>query len=319
MTKRLRSFGLASAALALTLAAAACSGSGDPSTDPTGEALSGEVNLDGSSTVGPIAEVGADLFEEEYPDVNVNVGVSGTGGGFEKFCRGETDISDASRAINEKEVAACEAGGVEYEQITVGNDALTVLVHPDNPIDCVTVEQLKDIYGPGSTISNWNEVAGIDWDQELTVYGPGPDSGTFGYFGEEINDDAEAMRTDGYNSIGENDNIGIQGIQGALGGIFYVGFTFYAENEGTVKALEIDGGDGCVAPSAATAQDGSYTPLSRGLYMYISADAVAKPQARAFIEFMINQNEEIAGFVNAIPLTSAQRQEMLTKVAGLAA
>jgi phosphate transport system substrate-binding protein len=312
----LRSLGLASAALALTLAAA-CGGSGDPSA-AGGEAISGEVNLDGSSTVFPFAAAAAELFEGEYPDAIVNVAQSGTGGGFEKFCNGETDISNASRHINEDETAACAAGNIAYEEITVATDALTVLVHPDNPVDCLTVEQLTEIYGPESTITNWNQVNGIDFDAELAIYGPGEDSGTFAYFTDAINEEEGLIRGDGYNNIGENDNSGLQGVQGAAGGIFYVGYTYYAENEGTVKALEIDGGEGCVAPTPETARDGSYSPLSRGLYMYPSDAGLAKPQVRAFLEFVINENDAIAEAVNAIGLTEAQRTEMLAVINSLA-
>lgn len=320
MTKRLRSTGLFAAALALTLAGAACAGTTD---DPepgssTGEAISGEVNLDGSSTVFPIAEAAAELFEEEYPDAVVNVAASGTGGGFEKFCRGETDISNASRHINDNETAACEANNIAFEEITVGIDALTVLVHPDNPVDCLTVEQLAEIYGPESTITNWNQITGVDYDAELVIYGPGEDSGTFAYFTEEIIGEEGLIRGDGYNNIGENDNSGLQGVQGAAGGIFYVGYTYYAENQDTVKALEIDGGDGCVAPTPETARDGSYAPLSRGLYMYPSDAGLAKPQVRAFLEFVINENDAITGAVNAIGLTDAQKTEMLGLIDSLA-
>jgi phosphate transport system substrate-binding protein len=318
VSRKLRTFGLVSAALTLTLAAAACSSDGG--TPEPGEStveVSGEINIDGSSTVFPFAEAAAELFEEENPDATVNVGSSGTGGGFEKFCNGETDISNASRAIEDDEVAACEANNIAFEQITVANDALTVLVHPDNPVDCLTVEQLQAIWGADSTISNWNEIPGIDFDAPLDLYGPGTDSGTFDFFTAAINGDEGVQRTE-YNNIGENDNTGLTGVEGSPGGMFYVGYSYYALNQDKVKALEIDGGSGCVAPSPESAVDGSYTPLSRGLYMYPSDAGLAKPQVLAFIQFAINNNDAIAEVADAIALTAEQKTEMLAKVEALA-
>jgi phosphate transport system substrate-binding protein len=315
----MRHIGLASAALALALAAAACSSDGAPETPgETGAALSGEVNIDGSSTVAPLSESAAELFEEENSDVTVNVGTSGTGGGFEKFCNGETDISDASRPISDKESAICASKNIKFEQLTVGNDALTVMVHKDNPVDCLTVDQLKAIWEPNSTLTNWSQIPGLTvaFDQPLDLYGPGTDSGTFDYFTDAINGEEGAQRTN-YNNIGENDNTGLTGVQNSVGGMFYAGFTYYNENASSVKALQIDGGAGCVAPSPATAQDGTYTPLSRGLFIYPSDAGLAKPQVLAFVEFYINNNDAIAEGADAIPLTDAQKQEALAKIASL--
>lgn len=313
---------VASAAGALVLALAACGGdNGDngDNGDPGGGGLSGTVELDGSSTVGPISEAAAALFMQENRDVRVSVGISGTGGGFERFCNGETDISNASRPISPEETAMCGSNGVEFEQITVGNDALTVMVNLDNPVDCLTVEQLQQIWGPDSTASNWNEIEGlgVDFDEPLELYGPGTDSGTFDYFTDTINGEEGAQRTD-YNNIGEDDNTGLIGVEGTMGGLFYVGYTYYIENQDRVKALAIDGGNGCVAPSDATAQDGSYSPLSRGLFIFPSAAALERPEVRAFVEFYIQRNDDIATAVGAIALTGAQRTEMLDAVAGLA-
>jgi phosphate transport system substrate-binding protein len=311
----------------LALGLVACGGNGGTGDDNTSSGgdgnggageLSGSVQLDGSSTVAPIAEAAAELFMAENQGVQVAVATSGTGGGFERFCNGETDISNASRAISEEETARCEGNGVAFEQITVGNDALTVLVHPDNPVDCLTVEQLRQIWGPDSTVASWSEIEGldVDFDEPLELYGPGADSGTFGYFTEAINGEEGAQRTD-YNNIGEDDNAGLIGVEGTLGGMFYVGYTYYIENQDRVKALQIDGGNGCVAPSEATAQDGSYAPLARGLYIYPAAEALARPEVQAFVEFFINENDAITSAVGAIPLTQRQRDEMLDRVAGL--
>jgi phosphate transport system substrate-binding protein len=292
---------------------------GEGDEDEGGE-LSGDVEMDGSSTVGPISEAAAELFMGENPGVRVSVGISGTGGGFERFCNAETDISNASRGISDEEAANCESNGVEYEQITVGNDALTVMVNVDNPVECLSVEQLQQIWGPDSTVSNWNEIDGldVDFDEPLDLYGPGTDSGTFDFFTEAINGEAGAQRTD-YNNIGEDDNTGLVGVEGTAGGMFYVGYTYYVENQDRVKALQIDGGNGCVGPSEETAQDESYTPLSRGLYIFPSAEALGRPEVFSFVEYYINNNEQIASAVGAIPLTEEQKSEMLSAVADLAA
>jgi len=258
----------AAAAGVLTLSLVAC---GDDNGNP-GDGRSGSILIDGSSTVAPYSEAAAELFMGANGGVQVSVGTSGTGGGFEKFCNGETDISDASRAISDDEIAACEANGVEWQEVAVANDALSVLVHPDNPVDCLTVDQLNAIWAPGSTISRWSDIPelGVDFDEPLDLYGPGTTSGTFDYFTEAINGEEGVQRTD-YNDIGEDDNSGLVGVTGTVGGMFYVGFTYYTENQSQVKALQIDGGGGCVAPSAEAVQDGSYAPLGRQLYIYPSA------------------------------------------------
>jgi phosphate transport system substrate-binding protein len=317
----------------VALALAACGGddngddanTGDDTTetsnesdDSSSEELSGSIEMDGSSTVGPISEVAAELFMSANNGVQVTVGISGTGGGFERFCNGETDFSNASRPIADDEVAICEGNGVTTEQVTVGNDALTVMVNLENPVECLSVEQLNAIWGPDSTISNWSEIPDldVDFDESLELYGPGTDSGTFDYFTDEINGEEGAQRTD-YNNIGEDDNTGLIGVEGSVGGMFYAGYTYYIENQDRVKALQIDGGNGCVGPSDETAQDGSYTPLSRGLFIYPSASSLERPEVRSFVEFYINNNDEIAAAAGAIALTEEQRAEMLDTVAGL--
>jgi phosphate transport system substrate-binding protein len=304
------------------LALAACGsdddgGNGDPGSNGNGD-LSGTITIDGSSTVAPLSEAAAELFMAENPGVQVTVATSGTGGGFERFCAGETDISDASRVIGDDEVAACEGGGIEYEQVTVANDALSVLVHPDNPVECLSVEQLAAIWGPDSTISSWSDIPdlGADFGEELVLYGPGTDSGTFGYFTEAINGEEGVQRTQ-YENIGENDNQGVTGIQSTPGGMFYVGFSFFVENEGTVKALQIDGGSGCVAPSIDTVLDGSYAPLGRGLYIYPSATALARPEVLAFVEFYVENAALIAEERGFIGLTDEQTAEAQSQIDSL--
>ena len=303
---------LAIAALALAFAVVGCGGSDD------GGDLSGTIRIDGSSTVAPLSEAAAELFQNENPDVQVTVGTSGTGGGFEKFCNGETDISDASRPIADDEIEACEGQGVAFEQVTVANDALSVLVNPENPVDCMSVEQLNQVWAPGSTVSSWSQIDGLEpaYDERLELYGPGTDSGTFDYFTDAINGEEGAQRTN-YNNIGEDDNTGIVGVEGSPGGMFYVGFSYYVENQDRVKALSVDDGDGCVEPSLETVQDGSYAPLGRGLFIYPSAAALERPEVLAFIEFYIENQAEIAEAAGYISLTAEQEEQALAKVESL--
>jgi phosphate transport system substrate-binding protein len=253
----------------------------------------------------------AEQFKTENPDVNVTVGTSGTGGGFEKFCAGETDISDASREIEEDEVTACEQNGVAFEQIQVANDALTVVVNPNNPVTCLTVDQLKSVWEPKSNLNNWSEIQGLQpsFDAEVALYSPGTDSGTFDFFTEAINGEEGAQRTSGVNDIGEDDNATVTGVGGADGGMGYFGFSFYQENQDKVKALEVDDGNGCVAPSPETAQDGSYTPLSRPLFVYPSAQALENETVDAFLQFYLDNINAVAEQIGFIPLTEQQLSE----------
>jgi phosphate transport system substrate-binding protein len=315
-------FALAASAI-LALGVAACGGDDDDDGGGGGN-LSGNIRVDGSSTVGPLTEAMAEQFKSENPDVNVTVGTSGTGGGFEKFCAGETDISDASRAIEEDEVKACEQNGVAFEEIQVANDALTVVVNPNNPVTCLTVDQLKSVWEPKSNLGNWSDIQGLQpsFDSELALYSPGTDSGTFDFFTEAINGEEGAQRTAGVNDIGEDDNATVTGVGGAEGGMGYFGFSFYQENQDKVKALEIDNGNGCVAPSPQTAQDGSYSPLSRPLFVYPSAQALENETVDAFLQFYLDNINAVAEQVGFIPMTDAQLQksqqqlESLTSGAG---
>lgn len=302
-------------ALVLTSCGGQDAGSSD-SGEGDGEQLSGEVKVDGSSTVAPLSEAAAALYAEEQPDVNVTVGTSGTGGGFEKFCNGETDISDASRPISDEEIAACEGNSIAYAELIVANDALTVVVNPAvDFVDCLTVEQLNTIWGPDSTVSNWNEVDPSFPDLQLDLYGAGTDSGTFDYFTDVINGEEGASRTDYTPS--EDDNTTVQGVAGSEGGMGYFGFTYYEENADTLKALEIDNGEGCVAPSAETAQDGSYAPLSRPLFIYISDEAAERPEVTAFVNFYIENIDDIVTEAQYVPLTEEQKSTLADAFAEL--
>src|SRR5262245_32905932 len=298
-------------AVVLAVGVAAC-GSDDSTTGGSGGGgdLSGAIRIDGSSTVAPLTEAIAEESQAENPGVKVTVGTAGTGGGFEKFCAGETDISDASREIEPEEVSACKKEGIGYEDVHVATDALTVMINNENPVSCLTVDQLNAVWGPDSKLSDWDEIPGLkeEFDEELALFGPGTDSGTFDYFTDEINGEEGASRKD-YNNVGENDNATVTGVEGAPGGMGYAGFSYYTENEGKLKALEVDGGKGCVAPSVESAQDGSYTPLSRPLFVYPSDEALKKPEVKAFVEYYLENATGVAESVGFVPLTEAQLEE----------
>lgn len=300
----------------LALGLGACgSNNGNGGTDE----LSGSIRIDGSSTVAPLSQAAAELFMTENSGVDVSVATSGTGGGFEKFCNGETDGSDASREISDEEAASCEANGIVFDNVQVANDAMTVMVNVDNPVDCLTVAQLTAIWGPDSNLSNWNEIPDldVDFDEPLDLYGPGTDSGTFDYFTTNINGEVGAQRTD-YNNIGEDDNIGVRGVEGSRGGMFYVGYSFFLENQDSVKALEIDGGLGCAPPSPETID--SYVPLSRPLFVYFSDVALARPEVQAFAEFYVGdptRNGHIAEAGGFIGMTAEQAAASAAKVEAL--
>ena len=305
---------------ALTLGAAGCGreadeadapatteGSADATTEET-EELSGSVEIDGSSTVGPLTTAAAESFRGEQPDVNVTVGVSGTGGGFERFCAGETDMSNASRPIDEEEeVPLCAEAGVEYTEFQVGVDALTVVVNTENDwVTCLTTEQLKTIWEPAADgkVTNWNQVDPSFPDQPLALAGPGTDSGTFDYFTDEINGEEGASRADYTPS--EDDNVIVQAVAGDPGGLGYFGYTYFEENQDSLTALEIDGGEGCVAPSVETARDGSYAPLSRPLFIYVKNESLARPEVYGFVEYFLTNSIQLAEDALFIPVPDDQ-------------
>ncbi|HWH28844.1 MAG TPA: PstS family phosphate ABC transporter substrate-binding protein, partial [Mycobacteriales bacterium] len=309
----------AAVATGLALLLAACGGDdagADNGSDGGGSDLSGTIQIDGSSTVAPLSEAAAELFQEENSGVNVVVGTSGTGGGFEKFCAGETDISDASRPIKDEEAAICESNGIAFEEITVANDGIAIVVNPENDwAECLTVEQLNKIWGPESTVKSWKDVDPSFPDEPLTLFGPGTDSGTFDYFTDEINGEEGASRTDYQPS--EDDNVIVQGVQGSKGAMGYFGLSYVEENEGAVKAIEVDGGDGCVAPSTETVLDGTYKPLGRPLFIYPSDKALERPEVQAFLDFYIENSDDIAEQALYVPLSDEQREEAKSKIESL--
>jgi phosphate transport system substrate-binding protein len=301
------------AALPLALGLAACGG-GDSSSG-----LSGTIKVDGSSTVGPLTEVAAEKFKEDNSDVNVTVGISGTGGGFEKFCAKEIDIADASRPIDPKEeVPVCKKNGVAYDDVQVANDGIALVVNPDNDwATCLTTDQLKKIWDKGSNVKNWNQVDPKFPDQSLKLYGPGTDSGTFDFFTEQINGEKGRSRSD--YSATEDDNVTVQGVSGDKGALGYFGLSYAEENPDKVKIVQIDGGNGCVTPSTKTVQDATYEPLSRPLFIYPSVSALKRKEVDEFVKFYVDNSEDYAKQAKFVPMTSEQltkAKATATKIAG---
>ena len=265
-----------------------------------GDALSGTIEIDGSSTVEPITGAVAEEFAAAQGEVEVNVGVSGTGGGFERFCAGETDISNASRPIKDEEVALCEEAGVEPLELKVGTDALTMVTNPETDfVSCLTTEQVTKIFGPDAPAKTWADVDAEFPDEALEVFAPGTDSGTYDFMVEDVLD-LEAARQD-YNAS-EDDNIIAQGVQGTPGSWGFFGFAYFQENEGSVKAIEYDAGEGCVAPSAEAAQDGSYK-MTRPLFIYVKTESLQRPEVEEFVRFYLEQAPGLVEEVGYIPET----------------
>jgi phosphate transport system substrate-binding protein len=304
-------FASAAVVLVAALALSACGGQssgGETGNGENGSALSGTVASDGSSTVSPLTEAAATEFAGIEPDVQVTVATSGTGGGFKTFCAGETDLSNASRPIKDEEAAICEEEGIEFTEIVIANDGLSVVVNPENDwIDCITVEQLNTIWAPESegVVTNWSQVDPSFPDEPLTLYGAGTDSGTFDYFTDVINGEEGASRTD--YSPSEDDNVTIQGVSGELGAMGYFGLSYLEENADVLKGLEVDGGDGCVFPSTETVQDGSYTPLGRPLFIYVNNASYSDNAAvQAFVDYYVENAVTVAEAALFVPLTDDQ-------------
>jgi phosphate transport system substrate-binding protein len=316
--------GSAAFVLAGALALSACGGqeaeSGSGATGADGAAaLSGAISSDGSSTVGPLTESAAELFMGENGGVQITVGTSGTGGGFKKFCEGQTQLSNASRPIKDEEKAACAANGIDFQELVVANDAMTVVVNKENTFaKCLTVQELNTMWAPEATgkIMKWNQVNPAFPADNLKLYGPGTDSGTFDYFTDEINGEEGASRTDYEPS--EDDNIIVQGVSGDKNALGYFGFTFFEENADKLNAVEIDNGEGCVAPSSETARDGSYAPLSRPLFIYVDKKAFAENAAlKSFVNFFIENDTAIAEAAQYIPLSDEQKKTAQDELAAL--
>ncbi|TWU23602.1 PstS family phosphate ABC transporter substrate-binding protein [Bythopirellula polymerisocia] len=279
--------------------------SSDPNATPTGS-----IRIDGSSTVFPISMAVAEEFGEAFPKIKVPVKQSGTGGGMKQFTVGEVDICDASRKIKDSELEACKENGVEFVELTVAFDGMAVVAHPDNDwCDCITVEQLKNIWRPESDgqITKWSDV-NPDWpEEELKLYGPGTDSGTFEYFTEAIVGEARASRPD--YTASENDNALVRGVAADKGALGYFGYAYFAENKDQLKLLSVNNGTDCVAPSEKTVRDGTYAPLSRPLYIYVSKDSLTRPEVAQFVNFYLDNVDQLSGEVGYVPVTKEVAEE----------
>jgi phosphate transport system substrate-binding protein len=293
---------------ALALGAVACGEDEDDnggSGSSGGGDLSGTIRIDGSSTVGPFAQAAAEEFQGQNPGVRISVAQSGTGGGFEKFCAGETDISNASRPIDEEEeVPICKKNGVDYTEVQVANDGISVVTNPELAVDCLTTDQLKELWSQGSEVKTLSDIDPKLPDGELTLFGPGTDSGTFEFFTEEINGEEGNTRKDYQPS--EDDNVLVQGVAGESGGLGYFGFSYYEQNQDKLNLVGVDAGSGCVKPSNETISSGEYKPLSRPLFMYPSAKAIKRPEVKAFMDYVAENYEAISEASAIVPMSQAQ-------------
>lgn len=255
-------------------------------------AFAQDIRVDGSSTVYPISLALAEDFQIVQPGARITVAFSGTGAGFEKFCRGETDVSGASRVIKQGEIDLCEANGIEFVEVPVAADGLSLVANPENDwIDCLTVEELNRIWRPESDVDSWSDVRDGLPDREIILYGPGTDSGTFDYFTEAINGDSGAIRTDFFPS--EDDNVLVQGVSGDAGALGFFGFAYYIENRQQLKLLAVDGGNGCVEPSKETIAANEYVPLSRPMFLYFNAEHLDSNDALLeFAEYVVSPDAE---------------------------
>ena len=293
--------------LLLLIPLAACGG-GETEGEVGG--LTGMVTIDGSSTVFPISEAMAEEFQIANRGVRVTVGISGTGGGFKKFCSGEIDISDASRPIKQSEVELCRENGIDPMEIPVAWDGLTVVRNPANDwATCMTVDELKRVWQPGSSITRWSQVRSGWPEEEIKLYGPDTDSGTFDYFTKAIVGEEDASRDD--YTASADDNVLVVGVAGDRGSLGYFGYAYYEESSDVLGAVAVDNGEGCVLPDRATIETGTYAPLSRPMFIYTKAQALAKPQVRAFLQFYLDNAPTLVSEVGYVPLADQRYAELL--------
>jgi phosphate transport system substrate-binding protein len=289
-----------------SLAAAGCGDDDDSGSDTAGGGASGDLSgailIDGSSTVAPLSSAAAEAFSAENSGVNITVGTSGTGGGFERFCAGETDISDASRAIDEEEVAACESAGVTYQELRVASDGITVVTSAGSDVGCtnLTLAQLKAVWAPGSKIDNWSQIPGASCnDVPLTLAGPGSQSGTYDFFNEEVlgeNAAGDVIEPRQDYTASEDDNVIVRAVQSGAGTMGYFGFTYYEENADTLSAFTLDG----VEPTAETITSGDY-PLSRPLFIYVKDASLQRPEVAAFVQYYVENAISLAEQTQFVP------------------
>jgi len=296
---------------ACAIGVAAC---GDDKKDSSGDSgsgakvsgdLSGSIRIDGSSTVQPVAEAATEGFNAEAPNVKISVGGIGTGDGFKRFCRGELQIADASRALQKDDlVDQCKSGEVEAVEVQVGIDGLSVVSHKDLaiPEDCLTTDQLKELLDPKSKVSNYKELGAGFPDEKVQFFTPGTESGTYDFFTETVLETDKEQRTKDVETSADDNQI-ITGIEGTKGALGYVGFAFADQQKDKLKVLGVDGGKGCVKPEVKTIADNSYAPLSRPLFMYPSTKTVKQPEVKAFIQYILDNNQQVNEAADYVPLT----------------
>ena len=278
------------------------------------KALSGLIEIDGSSTVFPITQAVAEEFNKIHQDVQIPVGVSGTGGGMKRFTVGETSISNASRSIKDKETSAAKENGIDFVEVTVAYDGLSIMVNLKNTwVDCLTIEQLNMLWRPDNPVNKWNELDPSWPDKTINLYGPGTDSGTFDYFTDAVNGDEGISRADFVAS--EDDNVLVMGISGDKNSLGYFGYAYYVENKDKLKIVDIDGGTGCTTPSIETISTGTYAPLSRSIFIYVNTDhLVNRPEVAALVDFYLNEGRPLVAEVGYVPLPDAKYEEEIKKV-----
>jgi phosphate transport system substrate-binding protein len=279
----------------------------------TAPKLVGTIEIDGSSTVFPITAAVAEEFQNLNPNVRVNVGISGTGGGFKRFTAGEIEISDASRPITSSEVQTAQQNGIEYIEFRVALDGLSVIVNPQNTwVDYMTVQELNMTWRPDSTVTRWSDIRSSWPSEPIHLYGPGTDSGTFDYFTEVIVGEAGASRPD--YTASEDDNILVQGIAGDPSALGYFGYAYYAENTDKLKIVPIDSGSGPVAPSDQTINSGQYVPLSRPLFIYVNKESLMRAEVKEFVRFYMENGEHLVSEVGYTPLPASVYEENLLTI-----
>lgn len=295
---------------------AAC-GSSSSSSDTSGgsgaSGVSGKITIDGSSTVAPLTTAAAEAFNAKNPDVNITVGTSGTGGGFEVFCKGETDISNASREIKDEEAEVCKKAGIDYVPVRVASDGITLVTKAGVDVGkvCLTFPELKKIWAPGSKVNNWSQVGSGFKDLPLALAGAGSESGTYDFFnetilGEDANGDVIQSRQD--YAASEDDNVTVRAVTDAEAGLGYFGFSYYEANTDTMQAFAVDGGKGCVEPTIDSITKGDY-PISRPLYVYVSKKALARPEVKAFVTDYVDNATQLATDAKFVPAPQAALDE----------
>lgn len=316
-----RNLGMAAALTAVAMLATACGGANEATTPasggnntpaPAAPKLSGEIKIDGSSTVGPISIAVAEEFQKIHKDVKVPVGISGSSGGFKKWVKGETDLNNSSRKIKQAEIDEAKANGFDAIELPVAYDGLSVVVNKDNTwLKCITKDELKKIWDKGSTVKKWKEVNSSWPDEEIKLYGPGTESGTFEYFTEFANGKAMQSRAD--YTASEDDNTLVKGVSGNKGGMGYFGYAYYVENKNKVRAVAVDGGKGCVEPTDKTIADLSY-PIARLIYIYPSTKAMQRPEVKEFVKFYMENGAKLSKQVGYTPLPEQMYKDNLAKV-----